>query len=100
VRAPLSSYHPRGADGPSRRGKEALAEKFRNSSIMDECEAWRPKVFASAGPDRGRPEPFPAPTHLRRKQLSAQNRGALYTPAPADTPVPFPSIYGPPPASR
>jgi hypothetical protein len=58
---------------------------------MDECEAWRPKVFASAGPDRGRPEPFPAPT---------QNRGALYTPAPADTPVPFPSIYGPPPVSR
>jgi hypothetical protein len=44
---------------------------------MDEREAWRPKIFYSApGPNQGFPEPFPAPTHLRRKERSGINRGA------------------------
>ena len=47
---------------------------------MDEREGWRPKIFFSSGPNQGLPEPFPAPTHLRRKERSASNRGALYTP--------------------
>ena len=47
---------------------------------MDEREAWRPKIFYSDGPERGLPEPFPAPTHLRRKERSSHNRGALYVP--------------------
>ena len=55
-------------------------EKFKNSSIMDEREAWRPRIFYSSGPDQGKPEPFPAPTHLRRKERSSHNRGALYVP--------------------
>ena len=62
------------------RGKEALVEKFKNSSIMDEREAWRPRIFYSSGPDQGKPETFPAPTHLRRKERSSHNRGALYVP--------------------
>jgi hypothetical protein len=63
------------------RGKEALVEKFKNSCIMDEREAWRPKIFYSEpGPEQGLPEPFPAPTHLRRKERSSFNRGALYVP--------------------
>ncbi|KAF8236469.1 hypothetical protein L208DRAFT_1375985 [Tricholoma matsutake] len=62
-------------------GKEALVEKFKNSCIMDEREAWRPKIFYSEpGPEQGLPEPFPAPTHLRRKERSFFNRGALYVP--------------------
>ncbi|KAF9465003.1 RNA recognition motif 2-domain-containing protein, partial [Collybia nuda] len=62
-------------------GKEALVEKFKNSCIMDEREAWRPKIFYSdPGPEQGLPEPFPAPTHLRRKERSSFNRGALYVP--------------------
>ncbi|KAG5731969.1 Meiosis protein mei2 [Termitomyces sp. T112] len=62
-------------------GKEALVEKFKNSCIMDEQEAWRPKIFYSdPGPEQGLPEPFPAPTHIRRKERSAFNRGALYVP--------------------
>ncbi|KAG6849832.1 hypothetical protein H0H93_004641 [Arthromyces matolae] len=62
-------------------GKEALVEKFKNSAIMDEQEAWRPKIFYSdAGPEQGLPEPFPAPTHIKRKERSASNRGALYVP--------------------
>ena len=88
---------------PNARGKEALVEKFKNScrypltfvytrylicwlhpiGVMDEREAWRPKIFYSAGPRQGLPEPFPSPTHLRRKERSSQNRGALYTPGPA-----------------
>jgi len=64
-----------------RRGKEALVEKFKNSCIMDEREAWRPKIFYSdPGPEQGLPEPFPAPTHLRRKERSSYNRGALFVP--------------------
>ncbi|KAI0248115.1 RNA recognition motif 2-domain-containing protein [Lactifluus subvellereus] len=61
-------------------GKEALVEKFKNSAIMDERESWRPKIFYSSGLQVGQPEPFPAPTHQRRKERSAHNRGALYVP--------------------
>ncbi|KAL5507306.1 hypothetical protein ACEPAH_6762 [Sanghuangporus vaninii] len=59
-------------------GKEALIEKFKNSCVMDERESWRPKIFYSSGPNQGLLEPFPAPTHFRRKERSAQNRGALF----------------------
>jgi hypothetical protein len=64
-------------------GKEALIEKFKNSAIMDERESWRPKIFYSSGPQVGQLEPFPAPTHQRRKERSAHNRGALYVPGTA-----------------
>jgi hypothetical protein len=63
-----------------RRGKEALVEKFKNSAIMDEREAWRPRIFFSSGPNQGLPEPFPPPTHMRRKERSFFNRGALFVP--------------------
>ncbi|KAK0504688.1 RNA recognition motif 2-domain-containing protein [Armillaria luteobubalina] len=62
-------------------GKEALVEKFKNSCIMDEQEAWQPKIFFSAGPDQGLPEPFPAPTHMKRKERSLHNRGTLFATA-------------------
>ncbi|KAI0645439.1 RNA recognition motif 2-domain-containing protein [Trametes meyenii] len=61
-------------------GKESLVEKFKNSCIMDEREAWRPKIFFSDGVNQGLPEPFPPPTHLRRKERSQNNRGALFVP--------------------
>jgi hypothetical protein len=60
------------------RGKEALIEKFKNSCIMDERESYRPKIFYSSGAKQGLAEPFPAPTHLRRKERSSNNRGALF----------------------
>jgi len=59
-------------------GKEALVEKFKNSHIMDERDGWRPKIFYSNGPNQGLPEPFPPPTHQRRKERSTANRGELY----------------------
>ncbi|KAI9571102.1 RNA recognition motif 2-domain-containing protein [Boletus coccyginus] len=62
-------------------GKEALVEKFKNSCIMDEREEWRPKIFFSdPGPKQGLPEEFPKPTHMRRKERSSYNRGALFVP--------------------
>ncbi len=48
---------------------------------MDEQEAWQPKIFYSAGPDQGLPEPFPAPTHMKRKERSLHNRGTLFATA-------------------
>ncbi|KAI0700896.1 RNA recognition motif 2-domain-containing protein [Cytidiella melzeri] len=78
-------------------GKEALVEKFKNSGIMDVRPEWRPRIFHSVpGPLQGCPEPFPAPTHLRRKERSANNRGALFVPGPAATGGPRPHYYGGP----
>ena len=68
------------ANTSSLRGKEALVEKFKNSSIMDEPEHWRPRIFYSSGPNKGLLEPFPAPTHIRRKERSSYNRGTLFPP--------------------
>lgn len=48
---------------------------------MDEREEWRPKIFYSdPGPRQGLPEEFPKPTHMRRKERSSYNRGALFVP--------------------
>ena len=43
-------------------GKRAFVDKFRNSSVMAEPEAYRPKIFYSDGTLVGQEEPFPAPT--------------------------------------
>lgn len=49
---------------------------------MDERPAWRPRIFVSEeGPSQGLPELFPEPTHLKRKERSKGNRGALYVPS-------------------
>lgn len=48
---------------------------------MDEREEWRPKIFHSEpGSKQGLPEEFPKPTHIRRKERSSFNRGALFVP--------------------
>lgn len=63
------------------RGKEALIDKFKNSCIMDERQEWQPRIFCSdPGPQQGMPEPFPSPTHMRRKERSLHNRGNLFSP--------------------
>ncbi|KAJ1547427.1 hypothetical protein HK096_002997 [Nowakowskiella sp. JEL0078] len=40
-------------------GKQALINKFRNSSVMLEDPSWRPKIFHTSGPLRGQEEEFP-----------------------------------------
>ncbi|KAH7339841.1 hypothetical protein B0J17DRAFT_656985 [Rhizoctonia solani] len=62
-------------------GKEALVEKFKNSSIMDTRPAWRPKIFYSSGGHVGLPEPFPAGNSIRRvrRNFAHGQQGRLYT---------------------
>ncbi|KAG0053072.1 hypothetical protein BGZ83_001715 [Gryganskiella cystojenkinii] len=43
-------------------GRQALIDKFRNSSVMDEEPSYRPKIFYTSGPNAGLEEPFPEPT--------------------------------------
>ncbi|KAG2218291.1 hypothetical protein INT45_000973 [Circinella minor] len=37
-------------------GKQALIEKFQNSTVMDEEESYRPKIYYSSGPQKGEEE--------------------------------------------
>jgi len=63
---------------------------------MDEREAWRPRIFYSSGPNQGLPEPFPPPTHMRRKERSYFNRGALFVPnnnSPGETTTSGPGAH-------
>ncbi|KPV73783.1 uncharacterized protein RHOBADRAFT_16565, partial [Rhodotorula graminis WP1] len=40
-------------------GKASLINHFRNSSVLDQAESRRPKLFVTSGPRAGEPEPFP-----------------------------------------
>lgn len=42
-------------------GKQAMITRFQNSSLLEKHESYRPLVFSSKGPNRGKPEPFPSP---------------------------------------
>ncbi|GAA5813193.1 hypothetical protein MFLAVUS_006667 [Mucor flavus] len=54
-------------------GTEALVRKFKNSQVMKENEAYRPKLFYSSGPNIGQEEPFSSrskanPSHHSRRR--------------------------------
>ncbi|CAG8468780.1 4095_t:CDS:2 [Paraglomus occultum] len=51
-------------------GSQALIEKFRNSSVLDEKPEYRPKLFYTSGPMRGKEAPFPAPNNLSKRVYS------------------------------
>ena len=40
-------------------GKQAMIARFQNSSLLEKDDEYRPLLFYSSGPERGRPEPFP-----------------------------------------
>jgi hypothetical protein len=40
-------------------GRDALVRKFKNSQVMEEDEAFRPKLFYSNGPNKGKEQLFP-----------------------------------------
>ncbi|KAK9475014.1 RNA recognition motif 2-domain-containing protein [Dipodascopsis tothii] len=63
-------------------GKECLIEKFRNSSVMDQEPAYRPKIFYSDGPSKGEEEEFPPPNNLNRKlrSLASIQQNGLFPP--------------------
>ncbi|BGP18508.1 hypothetical protein JCM10213_002977 [Rhodosporidiobolus nylandii] len=54
-------------------GKASLINHFKNSSVLDQEENRRPKLFVTSGPNAGEPEPFPACDDPIRKARSAQN---------------------------
>ncbi|CAG8519539.1 12744_t:CDS:10 [Ambispora gerdemannii] len=62
-------------------GKEALVEKFRNSSVMDELPEYRPKIFYSSGVLRGQEQTFPGPNDPQKKKRSlAARESAIRSP--------------------
>jgi len=40
-------------------GKQAMIARFQNSSLLDKDEAYKPLLFVTSGPDKGKVEPFP-----------------------------------------
>eukprot|EP00937_MAST-01D_sp_MAST-1D-sp2_P001845 g1845.t1 len=42
-------------------GKAAMVAKFRNSGVMKKEKSFRPLVYFSSGPNKGKQEPFPRP---------------------------------------
>jgi len=63
-------------------GKETLIEKFRNSSVMDENPAFRPKIFHTENDLRGVEMEFPKPNNLNRKlrSITAAHQMGLFKP--------------------
>jgi RNA recognition motif 2 len=41
-------------------GKGSMVSRFQNSSLLEKDDEYRPLLFYSSGPDRGKPEPFPS----------------------------------------
>ncbi|GAA5913015.1 hypothetical protein JCM8208_005667 [Rhodotorula glutinis] len=67
-------------------GKASLINHFRNSSVLDQAENRRPKLFVTSGPHAGEPEPFPVcddPVRKARSALNASSVGLF----PAQRPV-------------
>ncbi|KFX90215.1 hypothetical protein V490_06568 [Pseudogymnoascus sp. VKM F-3557] len=64
-------------------GKDCLVQKFRNSSVMLEEPAFRPKIFrAGRHPDAGQEEDFPLPDNASKMRRSVENAEhvGLYAP--------------------
>ena len=40
-------------------GKAAMISRFQNSSLLEKDDEYRPLLFYSDGPNKGKPEPFP-----------------------------------------
>ncbi|KAJ3157019.1 hypothetical protein HDU89_002429 [Geranomyces variabilis] len=71
-------------------GKNALIQKFRNSSVMLEAQDWRPKIFYTEGPNAGEEEVFPFPTMAIRPRsdvlFSRDNAGQPHRIAGSEVP--------------
>jgi hypothetical protein len=48
-------------------GKAAMLKRFENSALMEKDDEYKPLVFGSEGPDRGKRIPFPDPHHNSNK---------------------------------
>ena len=52
-------------------GKGSMVSRFQNSSLLEKDDEYRPLLFFSSGPDRGKPEPFPSSS----RSLSSHTAG-------------------------
>ena len=52
-------------------GKASMISRFQNSSLMEKEGEYRPLLFVSSGPDKGKPEPFPISTRKREAAAAA-----------------------------
>jgi RNA recognition motif-containing protein len=50
-------------------GKAAMLKRFENSALMEKDEEYKPLVFVSDGPDKGKRLPFPDPSSKARAQI-------------------------------
>uniref|UniRef100_A0A7S3PDH2 RRM domain-containing protein n=1 Tax=Amphora coffeiformis TaxID=265554 RepID=A0A7S3PDH2_9STRA len=48
-------------------GKAAMLKRFENSALMEKDDEYKPLVFGSEGPDRGKRIPFPDPNNQTTK---------------------------------
>lgn len=46
-------------------GKDAMLKRFQNSALMDKDEEYKPLVFTSHGPQKGKRLPFPTGSKLQ-----------------------------------
>jgi hypothetical protein len=59
-----------------------MISRFQNSSLMEKDGEYRPLLFVSSGPDKGRPEPFPVGSKQRRNSMP---NGAMQQPGVTGT---------------
>ncbi|ETI23324.1 hypothetical protein G647_05124 [Cladophialophora carrionii CBS 160.54] len=82
-------------------GKDCLVQKFRNSSVMLEHPAFRPKLFLAGNfPNAGQEEPFPGPDNQSKMRRSVENAEhvGLFVPLHADHQYWYPQPFAPAPA--
>lgn len=53
-------------------GKSSMVSRFQNSSLLEKDDEYRPLLFFSSGPDRGKPEPFPSSSRSLSSQAQIQ----------------------------
>ena len=54
-------------------GKGSMVSRFQNSSLLEKDDEYRPLLFFSSGPDRGKPEPFPSSSRSMASQQHQQH---------------------------
>ncbi|KIW71261.1 hypothetical protein, variant 1 [Phialophora macrospora] len=79
-------------------GKDCLVQKFRNSSVMLEHPAFRPKLFIAGNfPNAGQEEKFPEPDNQSKMRRSVENAEhvGLFVPHRADHNLRYPQPCAP-----
>ena len=49
-------------------GKQSMISRFQNSSLLEKDDGYRPLLFVSSGPDKGKPEPFPVGGEINQER--------------------------------